>query len=102
MAIPKQFQLNTTKGGIHVHFYLDDKTDPPIVHTIQIHSNYGSGLPLHPEFEFDDKDQRWKFAVYSTQDSHGKQSVRIREWIDDDLTRDIITRILEIKEGRGD
>ena len=93
----REFQLDTTEGSTNVHFNVDGNGIDVVITTIQIHSNFKSGLPHSAELEWNSEAGKWMLAAYYTKDVNGT-ATNVREFINTQLSNQIIERIMEIKE----
>ena len=62
--IHKRFQHNTNAGGTEVQFNLEYDGHEVKVTTIQLHSNYDSGLPHGAHLEYDHDHNEFNLCTY--------------------------------------
>ena len=96
MTTHKQFQYPVSVDkAIDVQFNLEFDGSKVDITNIQIHSNYGSGLPHSPQL----KEHNGAFKFYKEFESkEGNNFVGKFQYFDDEVSRGIIQKILKIKE----
>ena len=97
--IHKQFQHDTIDGGTDVQFNLEYDGKNVSVSNIQLHSNFNSGLPHSAYLEYDHEFGDWKLCAYYNKEDINKNIINVREWIGSNLSKEIVKKILEIKEN---
>ncbi len=93
----REFQLNTPEGGTNVHFNINGNGIDVVITTVQVHSNFKSGLPNSPELEWNPEAGKWMLAGYYNKDVNGTPT-KVREFINTELSNQIVDKIMEIKE----
>jgi len=92
MLIHKRFQKDYKNGSIEVQVNFSVENNSIEISTIQIHSNFDSGLPINPTIEsVGDK----KIFIAQYKDANGK-SIKERI-VGNEYSDDIINSILEVK-----
>jgi hypothetical protein len=93
--IHKQFQCDVPEGGIDIQFNLEYNGENIMVNTIQINGNFNTGLPESPTLEW--HNDKWMLCRNYKTELNG-QEVDATEYINTDLSNNIVNKILEIKE----
>ena len=91
----KEFTMPVTgKGNVHVSFIIDTVDDVVKVREIKLRSDFKSSLPHHPRL-VEEKGQ-WKFYIEKPLLMNNEIDI-VPQYLDDDLSMEIIERILAIK-----
>lgn len=81
-----------------VQFNLSYSNQKVSVSEIQLHSKYKSKLYISVYLEYDHDGNEWKLCTYYDKEDKIKEFIKVRRWFEGTLTKEIVKKILEIKE----
>ncbi len=91
----KEFTMPVSgKGNVHVSFIIDTIEDVLKIRDIKLHADFKSGLPHHPRLV--EEKGHWKFFIEKPLLANNEIDI-VPQYLDDELSIEIIDRILAIK-----
>lgn len=93
----REFRVNVpAHGTVNVEFHLHFDTNTTTVGEIKIHADYNCGIPHRVQLKKDG--DTWKLYDDRPKMVNGEVKV-IPEYLEDDLSNNIVSRILEIRDA---
>ncbi len=97
--IHKQFRYPLHgRDATDVQFNLNYAGQKVSVTKIKLRSKYKNELPLRAYLEYDSDNHEWKLCSYYDIEDKIKGLIKVRKWFDSLLAKEIVKKILEIKE----